>query len=92
MEVTIGTSLYMLFRYVYDLYRAEGRTKFDFAELSEVLTGDEFALTYRATTALIYRLSECLSKLNSPISLSCSRESLCIEDSAKQWLDPALES
>ena len=44
---------YILFRYVNDMYRAEGQTEFDFAELSFALTGDEIALSESAIRHLI---------------------------------------
>ena len=35
-KVELTKTLYILFRYVNDLYRTEGQTEFDFADLSDV--------------------------------------------------------
>ena len=81
-EITLTPSLYQLFRYVYDLYRAEGKTTFEFAELSEALTGDELAMGKRGLETAIWRIHTVFEKFQSPILLSCHREVLYIRDKA----------
>jgi len=73
---------YILFRYVYDLYRAEEQTEFDFAELSAALTGDECGMSQCAVATLIKRLAEALEKLKTPILLKYNREVLYIRERA----------
>ena len=77
-KIDLTKTLYVLFRYVYDLYRAEGRMVFDFAELSAVLTGDEFAMLKGTLVSQIRRLAESLVKLRAPFFLTCQRETLCV--------------
>jgi len=54
IELTVST--YRLFRYVNDLYRAEGQTEFEFAEISEVLTGRESGKSKTAIGKLIRQI------------------------------------
>ena len=75
-KVDLTLSEYRLFRYVYDLYRIEEQTEFDFAELSEILTGDECKMSLQAVSALIRRLVKSLADLSPPISLTIVRETL----------------
>jgi len=77
-KVELTKTLYILFRYINDLYRAEGKTAFDFAELSEVLTGDDCKMGKTALVSLIRRLAFFLSKIIAPISLTYSRETLYV--------------
>ena len=77
-RVKLTEKPYCLFRYVYDLYRAEGQTEFGFGELSEVLTGDDFKMGKAALATLIRRIAVLLSKILSPISLTYNRETLYV--------------
>jgi hypothetical protein len=73
-ELTV--SEYRLFRYVNDRHRLEEQSEFDFAELSEALTGDECAMTQNAIGAIIRRLVKAMSDLSPPITLSIVKETL----------------
>ena len=69
---------YRLFQYVYDLYRTEGRTAFEYAELSEVLTGDELKMSNNNFKYALRVLTSFISKLHAPTSLFCRKEVLYI--------------
>ena len=77
-KVKLTDSIYPLFRYINDLYRAEGKTEFEFSELSEVLTGDECDLSRSAIISLIRRLALFLEKIRSPLILTCKKEVLYV--------------
>ena len=79
-EEPLTPSLYLLFRYVYDLYRAEERTFFDFAELSEALTGDECEMSQSAIATLIRRLIEALETISPSFTLTIDKETLCVHN------------
>jgi len=81
-KAELTKTLYILFRYVNDLYRAEGQTEFDFAELSEVLTCDECALSSNAIGKYIRCIAHALAKIVAPITLSYYKEVLYIENLA----------
>jgi hypothetical protein len=70
----------MMFRYCYDLYRTEEQTAFDYAEISEVLTGDECKMTASAIGTQIRRLQKVMKELSPPISLTIERETLQIHE------------
>jgi len=88
-KVNLTKTLYVLFRYVYDLYRSEGQTEFDFAELSEVLKGDDLEMRSTAIGHTIRRLAEHLEKIRSPILLTYRKERLYVRESAQGRLDLA---
>lgn len=56
-EITLSLNLFVLFRYMYDLYRAEGQTEFGFAEISEAIADDELKMTRRSLERLVERLT-----------------------------------
>ena len=45
-EVRLSYSLFRLFVYIYEQYRAVGQIEFDFAELSEFMSGDDCGKTF----------------------------------------------
>jgi hypothetical protein len=77
-KVELTILAYRLFRYVNDLYRLEGQTEFDFAELSEALTGDEFGMSRSALGTLIRRLDESLETIVPPFTLNTEKETLYV--------------
>ena len=77
-KIELTKSSFILFRYVYDIYRAEGRTEFDFAELSEALSGDDCGKSKTAIGKLIRQVATALAKIVSPISLRYEREILYV--------------
>jgi hypothetical protein len=81
-KVKLTEKPYCLFRYVYDLYRSEGQTEFDFAELSEALTGDDCEMSKNAIETIIRRITVALKKLKAPILLTYNREVLYIREKA----------
>ena len=78
IEFTVST--YRLFRYVNDLYRMEGQTEFEFAELSEVLTGRESGKSKIAIGKLVRNIAAALVKIGAPIFVTYNREVLYITD------------
>ena len=88
-KVELTLSEYRLFRYAYDLYRTEGQTEFDFAELSYALSGDELAMSSSAISMLIRRLAKTLADLSPPITFKYNVEILYIRESAQGSLDLA---
>ena len=70
-KIELTKTLYILFRYVNDLYRTEGKTAFDFAELSEVLTGDDCSKSKNALELLIRRIVG--AKVLFPGEKNCNR-------------------
>jgi len=79
LEVSkLTKTTFTLFRYVNDLYWTEDKTVFDFAELSEVLTGDEFGKSSTALATLIRKLASYLKRISPPIMLTHRREVLYI--------------
>jgi hypothetical protein len=78
-KVNLTLSAFILFRYVNDLFLMEGRTEFDFAELSESITGDEFGKSKTAIETLVRRIAIALEKLHSPIRLIYNREVLYVQ-------------
>jgi hypothetical protein len=85
-KVTLTKTPYIMFRYVNDLYRTEGRTEFEFAELSEAVTGDEFTKGDAALEHTIRRLSTYLARIIPPFSLTYRKEILyiCAKKCAKK--------
>ena len=79
-KVELTKSEFILFRYVNDLYRSEGQTEFEFLELSEILTGDEFGLSSNAIGKLIRQVAIALANMVAPITLYASMEVLYIKD------------
>ena len=77
-KVKLTDSTYPLFRYVNDLNRAEGQEEFEFAELSEVLTGTEGGKSNAAIGKLVRRIAKALAKIAAPIVLSYNREVLYV--------------
>ena len=77
-KADLTKSAFILFRYVYDLYRTEGQMAFDFAELSEVLTGSDCGKSKNALGKLVRRIALALAKIVSPISLTYERERLYV--------------
>ena len=73
-EVKLTETNFRLFVHIYDLYRMEGQTEFEFASLSEELTGDECKIGRRAIESSIRRIAIALSKILAPISLIYKRE------------------
>jgi hypothetical protein len=78
-KAVLTKTLFMLFRYVYDIYRAEGRNEFDFVEIAEALRGDECEWTKNAIEKAIRRLAESLAKILSPISVRFNNETLYVD-------------
>jgi len=68
-----------LFRYVNNLYQTEGKTAFDFAELSEAITGNDCKMSKNALAKLIRRISMSLAVAGSPLSLTYNREILYVK-------------
>jgi hypothetical protein len=83
VKVELTKSAYILFRYIYDLYRTEGRIEFDFAELSEILTGDDCGKSKNAIETIVRRLAESLEKILPPFSLIFRQERLYIKKTSK---------
>ncbi len=79
-KVKLTESLYVLFRYVYDLYRAEGQTEFEFLEIAEAIKGDDAAMSSSSIKKNIDRLRESLVKLNAPIDLTYRNEVIYVSD------------
>jgi hypothetical protein len=77
-EVKLTETIFRLFVYVYEPYRKAGQTEFEFAEISEALTGDDCKMTRRAIETSVYRLAECLSKILSPFTVTFHKEILFI--------------
>jgi hypothetical protein len=73
-KIELTRSAFILFRYINDLYRAEGQEEFEFSELSEVLAGDEFGKSKSAIESLVRRINVCLVKIRAPILLTFYRE------------------
>ena len=90
-KVKLTEKPYLLFRYVYDLYRTEEQTEFEFAELSAVITGNESGMKKLAIWKLIRKLTIALEKIKAPIVLYSSREVLYVGEresiSEQQELD-----
>lgn len=76
-ELTL--TLYRMFRYVYDLCRAEGKTEFDFAEIPEAITGDPAEIGKSAMESNIKRLRSDLASMNAPIDVTYSKEKIYVE-------------
>ena len=77
-RIELSLSDYKMFRYVYDLYRAEGREEFDFEELSEVLTGDGCGKSGNALGKQVRQIATALAKIVSPISVIYERETVYV--------------
>ena len=91
-KVELTKKLYILFRYINDLYQTEGKSTFEFSDLSLVLTGDECKMSDRAIESLIYRLTVFLEKIRAPFILAFQLEVLYIREkplSEQQNLDLA---
>ncbi|GHT10555.1 hypothetical protein FACS1894170_02840 [Planctomycetales bacterium] len=78
-KTELTKTLFILFRYCYDKYRAEGQAEFDFAEIAEVLTGDDCGMSKNAIEKAIRRLAESLATIAAPVSIRFNREILYIE-------------
>jgi len=77
-KVELTKSAFILFRYINDLYRAEGQEEFEFSQLSEVLAGNEFAKSKSAIESLVRRINVCLVKINAPITLNFYKETVYV--------------
>ena len=90
-KVKLTEKPYLLFRYVYDLYRTEEQTEFEFSELSAALTGNENEISIVAIKHSIRMLATALEKIKSPIVLYSRKETLYIMEresiSEQQELD-----
>ena len=77
-KVELTKTLYILFRYVNDLYRAKQRTEFEFEELSDVLSGDQCGVSAVALGHSIRRLAEFLEKILPPFLLNYRNKTLYV--------------
>ena len=77
-KIELTKTLYRFFWYVYDQYRTEGRTAFEYAELSEILTGDECARSNATFRYAVRLLTALIAKLGAPIALFYRQEVLYI--------------
>ena len=77
-KIELTKLAFILFRYVNDLYRSEGQEEFDFAEIAEVLTGDDCGKSTAAIGKLVRKIATALAKLVSPISIKYERETLYV--------------
>ena len=77
-RIELSKKHFRIFQYVHGLYQEEGRTAFEYAELSEALTGDECEISYHAFKHAIRALGSCFARLRSPISLFHWKEVLYI--------------
>ena len=73
-KVELTKTLYILFRYINDLYLAEEQTEFEFLELSEFLRRNGYKSGRRAIESSIRRIALALSKIIAPITLVYNRE------------------
>ncbi len=78
-KVKLTESLYILFRYVYDLYRSEGKNEFEFLEIAEAIKGDDVGMTKDSIENCVKRLRGLLVKLNAPIDVTFKKEVIYIE-------------
>jgi hypothetical protein len=77
-KTALSLTVYRLFRYINDLHRVEEQTEFEFAELSEALTGDELGKESDTIVRLIKEIRKGLKKIGAPFTLPCQRETLRI--------------
>jgi hypothetical protein len=72
-KIALTISAYRLFRYVHDLYRAEGQEEFEFIEITEIFTGDELGKSDDAIGKLVRKIATALAKITAPISVTYNR-------------------
>ncbi|MDR0328796.1 MAG: hypothetical protein LBI05_10920 [Planctomycetaceae bacterium] len=82
-EVKLTETVFRLFVYVYEPYRKAGQTEFEFAEISEALTGDDCKMSRRAIETSTYRLAGCLSNILAPFTVNFRKETLFIRKLAQ---------
>ena len=75
-ELTLST--HQLFTYVNDINRTEGQAEFEFAELSDVLSGSYCGKSKTAIETLIRRINIALEEIQAPIWLKYNREVLYV--------------
>jgi hypothetical protein len=59
---------FIVFRYCYDKYRAEGQSEFEFSDIAEFIKGDELGMTTNAIRKTIQRIAEPFALINAPIA------------------------
>jgi len=77
-EAVLTQMPFVLFRYVNGLYLKEGQAEFEFAEIAEFLTGDQFKMSPTAIVGSVRRIALALSKICSPYSLTYRCEKIYV--------------
>jgi hypothetical protein len=79
-KVRLTESLYILFRYIYDMHRTEGRTEFEFMEISECISGDDAEISSASIIKSVQRIQFFLEKINSPLDVTFKNETIYVMD------------
>ena len=69
-RIRLPEKQYILFWYIYDLYRTEGRAIFGYAELAAVLTRNGFETSRESLADLLWKLCSKLKRIYPPFVLS----------------------
>ena len=77
-KAELTKSAFILFRYAYDFFRAEGQEEFEIAELSAVLTGRDSGKSKTAIGKLVRQIATALVNIGAPVSVICEREMLYV--------------
>ena len=78
-KVAMTKSLFILFRYINDLYRTQEEEAFEFLELSEFLRRNGYKSGERAIESSIRRIRTCLTNIQAPITLNYRKEAVYVE-------------
>ena len=77
-EAELTKTLFRLFVCINEPYRKEGKTKFQFADISEGLTGDDCKMSDKAIERAVGRLGIALSQILAPFYLECLKGNLYV--------------
>lgn len=76
----VSLTPYLVFRYVYDSYRAAGKAEFDFYEISIDITGNGMGLSSHSIRHCVKTLRMHFVKLRALIDFRIAKEILYIEE------------